>query len=361
MKVIIYLSNWNWVGGVERFTQNFCKRMAKHVEVTFLYDNVASQLLVDQMKQYCEVKKANFKELYTCDIFISASAWGRSAYDIIDAKCYVHITHADYRHEIDGWKFKYKKHPKTTHHVCVGKIVKEGFEEITGIKSDAVIYNLLDNTVKYAKKSKNKVLTLITCSRIALEKGFDRMHKMAKELDSKGIDYVWNVFGDDSNDYARKVIKKFKDCPNVHFKGVTTNAPQEINKADYLVQLSDTEGFPYSVYEAMQAKTLCIITPYASGKEQIKDGKNGYIVPFDMNGIDWDKIASRKLKITKFTELGKEEDWLMFFNKAMKWYEENSLSVKIVLPVQLYKVGQIITLPKERAISAVERGLAEFV
>lgn len=361
MKVIIYISNWNQIGGVETFVKNFCKRMSKHVDVTLLYDNVASNHLVNEMQEYCTVEKANFKQRYNCEIFISASAWGKCAFDIIDSKIYVQMVHADYRVVISGWAFKYKKHPKATHHVCVGEIVKEGFETTTGLKSDAIIYNLLDNAQKYDKKQRNDKLTLITCSRLSGEKGFNRMHTMAKQLDVKGIDYVWNIFGDDSHDFGKQLLKQFNDCPNVFFKGITTEPFKEINKADYLVQLSDTEGFAYSVYEAMQVKTPCIITPFASGKEQITHGKNGYIVPFEMNNIDYSEILERKLKVGKFEELGKEKDWLKFFNSALEWYKENIITVRIIAVVQLYKVGQIIDLPKERALSGIERGLCELV
>jgi|SRR6478735_760457 len=361
MKVIIYISNWNQIGGVETFVKNFCKRMYKHVEVKLLYDNVASNHLVTEMQEYCNVEKANFKQRYNCDIFISASAWGKSAFDIIDSKVYVQMVHADYRVVISGWAFKYKKHPKVTHHVCVGEIVKEGFEATTGLKSDAIIYNLLDNTQKYEKKPKNDKLTLITCSRLSGEKGFNRMHTMAKQLDQKGIDYIWNVFGDDSHDFGKQLLKQFKDCPNVFFKGITTEPFKEINKADYLVQLSDTEGFAYSVYEAMQVKTPCIITPFASGKEQITNGVNGYIVPFEMDNIPFESILKCDLKVPEFEELGKEEHWISFFDSCLEWYKENVMTVKITAVVQKYKIGEVIDLPKERAISAIERGLAVLV
>ncbi len=316
MKVIIYISNWNLIGGVETFTKNFCKRMSKHHELTLMYDNIASPILMDEMKPYCNVEKLMPKQRYNCDIYISASAWGKCAYDVMDAKIYTQIIHADFRVIISGWAFKYKKHPKVTHHICVGEIVKEGFEQTTGLKSDGVIYNLLDNTQIYEKKIKNKVLTLVTCSRLSGEKGFDRMLSMAKQMDSLNIDYVWNIFGDDSHAFGKGLLTKFKGLNKVHFKGITTEPFKEINKADYLVQLSDTEGFAYSVYEAMQVKTPCIITPFASGKEQIQHGINGYIVPFDMNGIDYKEIEKRSLKVPDFKELGKEEHWNKFFKSA---------------------------------------------
>lgn len=361
MKVIIYLSNWNLLGGVETFTKNFCKRMSKSNEVTFLYDNVSSNDLVIEMRKYCNVEKLQPKKRYNCDVFISSSAWGKSAFDAIDSKVYIQMIHADYRTLIDGWNFKYLKHPKTTHHVCVGETVKIGFEVTTGLKCDSVIYNLLDNSKKYDKKVKNKVLSLITCSRLSGEKGFNRMLTMAKQMDSLGIDYVWNVYGNNDTSYGKNIEKSFADCKNVYFKGVTSEPFKEINKADYLVQLSDTEGFAYSVYEAMQVKTPCIITPFASGKEQIKHGINGYIVPFEMDNIPFDSILKRDLKVPEFEELGKEENWTEFFDSCLEWYKENVMAVKIIAVVQKYKIDEIVDLPKERALSAIERGLAVLV
>ncbi len=335
--------------------------MSKYHDVTLMYDYIASLNLLEEIKPYCKVEKVDFKKRYKCDIYISASAWGKCAYNVVDAKIYTQIIHADYRVVISGGAFKYKKHPKVTHHICVGETVKEGFEKTTGLKCDAVIYNLLDNTQKYDKKPKNKELNLITCSRLSAEKGFDRMLTMAKQMDALNIDYTWNIFGDDTRAFGKTLLKQFKDCKNVHFKGITTEPFKEINKADYLVQLSDTEGFAYSVYEAMQVKTPCIITPFPSSKEQITDGINGYIVPFDMSGIDYQLIQKRSLKAPEFKELGKEEHWNKFFKSSMKWYEENIMTVRVIATVQRYKINDIIDLPKERALSGIERGLCELV
>lgn len=357
----IYLSNWNLLGGVETMTKNFCKRISVHYNVTLLYDNVANKSLVEEMQKHCEVVKVNFKQTYSFDLFISSSAWGKSAFDCIKAKCYIQMVHADYRHIIDGWAFNYKKHPLTTHHVCVGETVKIGFEHVTKLKSDAIIYNLLDNSIKHAKKPKNKVLTLITCSRLSGEKGFKRMLKLADQLKLNNIDYVWNIYGNTANPYAQEIVKSFKQHPEVIFHGITREPHKEINKADYLVQLSDTEGFAYSVYEAMQVKTPCIITPFASGKEQIKNGVNGYIVPFEMDNIPVDVILRRDLKVPEFEELGKEEHWISFFDSCLEWYKENVMTVKIIAVVQKYAIGEVIDLPKVRALSAIGRGLAVLI
>jgi len=305
----IYISNYNVIGGVERFVENFCKRMSKHYDITFFYDWCENENMLIEISEFVDVVKIDKTKKYNFDYFVNSTAWGFEPYNNILAKKVVQVVHADYRHVIANWNFKYFKHKNTTHHVCVGEIVKEAFEIATPYKCDAVIYNLLDSTIVLEKKPKNDVLHLVTLSRLSGEKGFKRMLQLANQLEENKIDYIWNVYGSTQSNYAKQIVSTFKKT-NVQFKGVTREPFKEINKADYLVQLSDTEGFAYSVYEAMQVKTPCIITPFASGKEQIENGKNGWVVPFDMENIQWCDILKRNLVVPNFKELGKEEDWM---------------------------------------------------
>ncbi len=312
MKLIIYISNYNLIGGVEKFVENFCKRMSKHYDVTLLFDmNVNINQLIE-ISKYVTVQKLIKSEKYKCDVFINSTSWGLEPFDYVIADKYIQVIHADYRHVIQNWNFKYKKHRKTTHHVAVGEIVKEAFEQVTPYKIDAIIYNLLDNTFKPKPKLKNSVLTLITASRLSGEKGFDRMKILAEVLQNKKIPYLWNVYGDISTDYQKQIVAKFKHLPSVKFHGIKVNPYEEINQADYLVQLSDTEGFCYSIYEALQFKTPCLITPFPSGNEQITNGKNGYILPFDMKNIDIDLIVNNIPKVKNFKEIGSEKAWINF-------------------------------------------------
>lgn len=328
MELLIYISNYNFIGGVERFVENFCKRMNKHYNITLLFDNCQHNELLFEMSDYCNIEKFDKNKIYRSDYFICSTAWGQSPYELIDAKKVVQIIHADYRHVIANWNFTYTKHKNTTHHVCVGELVAESFEIATPYKCDAIIYNLLDNTQKLPKKSKNKVLSLITVSRLSGEKGFDRMLKFAQMLEVNKIAYIWDVYGNIDNDYNNKIVKSFSNT-KVKFKGVIRNPMPIINQADYLVQLSDTEGFAYSVYESLQCKTPCIITPFASGNEQITNGVNGYIVPFDLKNIDLDKIVSNIPTVKDFQEIGSEQAWIDFLEYG-KGKKNNSKSVKRV-------------------------------
>ena len=64
-----------------------------------------------------------------------------------------------------------------------------------------------------------------------------------------------------------------------------------IANADYLVQLSDTEGYSYSIVEALSVGTPVICTAFAVAEEQgIVNGKTGFILPMDMSDIPVDAI-----------------------------------------------------------------------
>jgi glycosyltransferase involved in cell wall biosynthesis len=66
-----------------------------------------------------------------------------------------------------------------------------------------------------------------------------------------------------------------------------------IADADYLVQLSDNEGFCYSVVEALTQDVPVIVTPCPVFEEiGLVDGVNCYKVPFDMKDFDVKKLLN---------------------------------------------------------------------
>ncbi len=158
------------------------------------------------------------------------------------------------------------------------------------------------------------MIKLVTISRISKEKGFERMLQMERLLLASGVPFIWDCFGDTSTAYGRKVVPKFK---RVKFKGVTSTPLEVMKQYNYLVQLSDTEGFPYSIYEAMQQKLPVIATDFPSIHEMIEDGVNGYILDMDLNNFDSNKIQTVPV-ITSFTEKSTEQDWIKLIKMTKK-------------------------------------------
>jgi len=297
--IILYHSSFSHFGGVETFCEAFCKRLSPYFNITLLSPNLSHQKTLDIAK-HCNVKTWQPEGLYEADIVIFATAWGIIP-ENLTAKKFIQMIHADYEAYIKGWNFIYKRHPQTTHHVCVGKNVGKMFTKVTGYKCDKVIYNLLPDLTQHPKQD-NEILTLITASRISKEKGFERMVKLANLIT---IPYKWDVYGLSDSSYAKNIIGHFPE--QVSFKGYSNNILPEIAKADYLVQLSDTEGMPYSLLESLSQLTPVISTNYPAAKELITDGVNGFILDMDLK--NYEKILGNKIKLTTFEEFSNENDW----------------------------------------------------
>jgi glycosyltransferase involved in cell wall biosynthesis len=75
------------------------------------------------------------------------------------------------------------------------------------------------------------------------------------------------------------------------------------------VQLSDTEGMPYCIQEALQALTPVITTNYPSVHELVKDGENGYILDMELSNFDIEKLQKIP-KLQEYKEKSTEADWL---------------------------------------------------
>jgi hypothetical protein len=86
----IYISNWNVLGGVESFIQNFCKRMNKHYKISLLFDWVENNNLLFEYSNYVDIIKIDKSKIYSFDYFINSTAWGFSPFDNIESKKVIH-------------------------------------------------------------------------------------------------------------------------------------------------------------------------------------------------------------------------------------------------------------------------------
>ena len=97
MKIILYHNNLLEFGGIDTFVYNFTKKMAKYVEILFLY-TTANKTNLERIKSNVkEIEKYDSNKKYICDICICASAWGQYP-DSVIAKTgrYIQMVHADY-------------------------------------------------------------------------------------------------------------------------------------------------------------------------------------------------------------------------------------------------------------------------
>lgn len=274
---VFFVPHFNIIGGIETYCYELAKKY-HNKDITFVYsDETSDRKQLNRIRKYCRVIKQPYgsKQKIQCKrLFIMY----RSNIDLFEADEVIQIIHADY----EAQKLKPNLDERIIEYYAVSKSVAEAYERISGIKV-GVAYNPL--TIEKPKK----ILKLISATRLTKEKGKERMIKLANELDKAGIPYEWRIFTNDSLPIPNE---------NVIYMKPRLDIRDYIADADYLVQLSDTEAFSYSILESLCLGTPVIITPIPSSIEMgVKNGINGYILDFSMQDIPITQIYTNIPKI----------------------------------------------------------------
>lgn len=300
--VVIYHRGIAKVGGIESVIYNLAKIMPRIAyKITVVYE-IASWQTALKYSDVADVVKLEKDTKIECDTLIIGSNHIKP--ENITAKRYIQWIHADYK--------KYSipqlyNRDIVDEYVAVSKHVADVAKELYGVEPK-VIYNLIDpDLVKNVKN--NKYLRLVTNSRVSGEKGFERMLVLCKQLTQAGIPFVWNVYGDCPNKTQYENFKNSFNGYPVTFHGYRQDVSYGLQNADYLVQLSDFEGCPLSVLEALQCGVPVISTEYPSAFELIENGKNGYILPFDMVDVPIEKIVKSIPKEFNTKPLASNKEW----------------------------------------------------
>jgi len=277
---VFYVPHFNVIGGIETYIYELVKKY-KDEDITIVYsDDTSDKKQLARIRKYARVLKQpnNAKEKIKCKrLFVMY----RCNLDLFEADDVIQIIHADYKAQ--GLKPNLDERINKVY--GVSKSVAKAYEEISNTKTE-VCYNPIS-----IEKPK-RVLKLISATRLSKEKGLSRMKILAQELDKAKMPYIWLIFTNKTDAINN---------PNVIYMNPRLDIRDYIQEADYLVQLSDTEAWCYSVLEALCLNTPVIVTPVPSFKEMgVKNGINGYILPFDMKDIPINDIYTKVPKNFEF-------------------------------------------------------------
>lgn len=325
------------IGGIETYLWEIAKKYGD-LDITIVYTNADSKQLNRLRKKLRCIRLTQPIKCKRCFLMY------RVGTDMVEADEYIQMIHANYKIQ----SLLVNIDPKITKYVGVSKWVADAYEEILrskGVnKPVEVCYNPL--TIEEPKK----ILHLISPTRLTKEKGKDRMIMLGRMLQEAKIPFLWLVF---TNDFNRI------DIDNVIYMPPRLDIREYIKDADYLVQLSDTEGCPYSILESLSLGTPVLCTPVPSMLEiGVKDGENGYVLPYDMQGIDLDKIYN---KIPKFKYTPPKDRYDELFIHDPKTYDTNEdVDMKAIRGFQdsLCNVwrngGEVFRTTRERANELIE-------
>lgn len=259
-QVVLYIHQAHIIGGIETFIVHFAKIMSKYYDIAFVVDNCPDSL-TSKVAKYIKVIKNDPNKQIVCDTLIMLRILDKKPANIIHKRS-IQMCHACRTNP--EWHI-----PQDSDYIVnVSDASRSSFGEEA--KSSLVINNLISSEPK-------KTLILMSATRMpAPDKGHyeKRMRKLCEMLENAEIPYLWLNFSEG----------KLQNPPkNFHNLGLSDNIQDFMQKADYIVQLSDSEAFSYTLLEALTINKPVIVTPFTSVKDMgIQDGINGYIVPFDM-------------------------------------------------------------------------------
>lgn len=345
-KNIFWFPHINDIGGVETMFWNLARKYGKDFDITIMYvDGAEAQ--IDRLRKYTKVVRYFGQKIRCEKLFCNFDC---SIMDTTEADEYNVILHSDYHaRQIDV-----PRHHKIDRYIAVSEQVRRTAEENCGIKAE-VCYNPL-----IVDKPK-KVLHLISATRLTIEKGKDRMKRLADILDKNGIPFVWTV-------YTNDLVKI--DNPHIAYMAPELSIYDYIADADYLVQLSDTEGYSYTILEALSLGTPIITTPCPVYKEMGLNKTNSFVLPFDFTEKDVPvKAIYKGLKhgfpyeahADRWAELlaTGESDYERWMQQMVDIYITREY-IDLTLDNRHIKVGEKLTVKRERAELLIERDFARY-
>lgn len=341
-QVALYINHMHIIGGIESFIYYFSTVMSKYYDITLIVE----QIPVEQLRRLLpviEIIKYRSDRKIICDTLIMLRITDKMPDNII-FKQSVQMCHTCKTNE------NYHISQDRDYIVSVSEISKDSFG--TEAAGATVIHNVI-------KSEKKRALFLISATRIpAPDKGENekRMRKLAEMLNDAGIPFLWLNFSEG----------RIENPPRGFYNvGISYDLQAYISRADYLVQLSDSEAYSYAVLEALLNDVPVIVTPFASASEmKIEDGVNGYIIPFNM---EYD--VTKLLHIPRFHYKDETATQIKRWRKILgntkptKSYNDRN-TVRVLVTNNYYDIGfqrlltagETVEMSRERATKVIAAG-----
>lgn len=215
------------------------------------------------------------------DDFIAATIAGR-----LLRKKVIWVDHADLKHIYRNHRVWYKNPiGKLTYIVSryadkilieshsEKKLIEESLGKTVPKNYSVVHIGVVDSYVPKIKK--NDKITLISTSRLVIDKGITELIEAIKLVGNPKI--TMKICGDGPD--ASRFKELAKDANGIEFLGHVDDIATELSKADILIHPTYHEGFGLSLVEAEMCQLPIIASNVGSIPEIVKDGVNGILVP----------------------------------------------------------------------------------
>lgn len=217
----------------------------------------------------------------------------------------------------------YKLYRQYDNIICVSTTVKRQLiEKLPQLsKKVSVFYNIIDtDSILYKSQIGEKFIKnkdeqiILTVARLSVEKGHSLIIETAKILKNLNKKFKWYIIGE--GPIKAELQKKINEeglNKEVILLGRKENPYGYFKTCDIYVQPSFEEGFGITVAEAKIFQKPIVITDFGTAWEHVENGKNGYIVNMNPEGLSH---AIRTL-------MNNEEIKNIFTNNLKKYKKNN--------------------------------------
>jgi len=187
---------------------------------------------------------------------------------------------------------------------------------------------VIGNPIRDIKKQANIIREniIISVGRIIDTKHFDRLVTVFSKLNSTSWRLV--IIGGDDNkqnnlQLLKEQIKTLNLEGNVLLEGYQKNIDDYLLRSKIFVFMSNSEGFPNVIGEAMSAGLPVISYDCIAGPQDlIENGKNGYLIPVFEDGLFLEKIKYLMAHETERDKMG------LYAKQSMTKFEPNIICEK---------------------------------
>ena len=296
-KILVQMTYLNNIGGIETALETLV-RTFKDEDITVLVNARAdgAQEQIKRLERYCKVIFDNdYQTVYEADVALLFTPIMQSVpLDNIKAKKIYQFVHSDIkglmRHP--QWQsFTWKPDARISKVIAVSETAQKGLKEALDVDS-VVVPNIF--------APRELPTTFLFISRATMEKGLDKALELANRFDAAGKDYVLLIASlvDPYGSYWPPI----RNNPRIIYLGASIHNPVFYRSADYVIQMSTSESYCYTIREAMAHGCAVIGSKIPEIEKVVKDGVNGYLLNDDLSNLDIDKIFNEVPKPNGYKE-----------------------------------------------------------
>lgn len=271
--IMVYMSWILRVGGVETATKQMMQAFPDcHFTLVVKDSPTIPPESIAEFGELADVVIDDGEREYSCDVLVVEHYIGaQEILGRVKAGKVYQVVHADFGtlSEVAGVRTgRFVLDPRVDEVIVPSENARKGLLKRFGVRS-TVVPNIL------LPPKPNATMTFLMATRATAEKGVMEALDLFARFDEAGRDYRV-ILCSDLTKATPAVQNRIKDNKRIIVVENDAHVTDFLQMANYLVQLSKSESWCYSVHEALAMGVPVLASPVLEGV--IEDGKNGYII-----------------------------------------------------------------------------------